>query len=223
VAVHSLIYLLILCGRSCEIGTMDSMDIVDAAEVETRAAADAPVESSSGSAACVPMPTFPALSAAEMHVRLILILDMLVKYPHVTHAIYIQDGKVETITIPVPPHRYTPLKQNWMRIYTPVVENMQLQIRMNLRERCVEVKVSSAPVRSWLCCLRCVPQVDIASAPRADIGVHIGGRGADEGGRLCACVYAWVRTASCRCCGIYLLLCAINTLYSLRCWNIHAL
>ncbi|XP_077585361.1 RNA-binding protein PNO1 [Stigmatopora nigra] len=42
--------------------------------------------------------------------------------------------------VPVPPHRYTPLKENWLKIYTPIVENLQLQIRFNLKTRDVEIK-----------------------------------------------------------------------------------
>ena len=40
----------------------------------------------------------------------------------------------------VPSHRYTPLKDNWMKIFTPVVEHLQLQIRFNLKTRHVEIK-----------------------------------------------------------------------------------
>ena len=40
----------------------------------------------------------------------------------------------------VPSHRYTPLKENWMKIFTPVVEHLQLQIRFNLKTRHVEIK-----------------------------------------------------------------------------------
>ncbi|XP_042305938.1 RNA-binding protein PNO1 [Sceloporus undulatus] len=42
--------------------------------------------------------------------------------------------------IPVPAHRYTPLKENWMKIFTPIVEHLQLQIRFNLKTRNVEIK-----------------------------------------------------------------------------------
>ncbi len=38
--------------------------------------------------------------------------------------------------------RYTPLKAHWMEIYTPIVEHMKIQIRMNPAKRCVELKVS---------------------------------------------------------------------------------
>ncbi|CAA6673405.1 unnamed protein product [Spirodela intermedia] len=63
-----------------------------------------------------PKPEFAALSAQEM------------------------DGKVEFRRIPVPPHRYSPLKKNWMEMYTPVYEQMKIDIRMNLKARKVELK-----------------------------------------------------------------------------------
>ena len=44
--------------------------------------------------------------------------------------------------IPVPSNRYTPLKENWMKIFTPIVEHLHLQIRFNLKTRNVEIKVS---------------------------------------------------------------------------------
>ncbi|XP_033835699.1 RNA-binding protein PNO1 [Periophthalmus magnuspinnatus] len=42
--------------------------------------------------------------------------------------------------IAVPAHRYTPLKENWLKIFTPIVENLQLQVRFNLKTRNVEIK-----------------------------------------------------------------------------------
>ena len=55
----------------------------------------------------------------------------------------LQDGgKLEYRRIAVPPHRYTPLKENWMKIFTPVVEQLKLQIRLNLKTRHVELKVN---------------------------------------------------------------------------------
>jgi len=44
--------------------------------------------------------------------------------------------------IPVPSHRYTPLKTHWMKIFTPVVQHLNLQIRFNLRSRNVEIRAS---------------------------------------------------------------------------------
>ena len=40
----------------------------------------------------------------------------------------------------VPSHRYSPLKESWMKIFTPVVEHLKLQIRFNLKTRNVEIK-----------------------------------------------------------------------------------
>merc|ERR1712029_679394 len=44
----------------------------------------------------------------------------------------------------VPSHRYGPLKENWMKIFTPVVEHLKLQIRFNLKSRHVEIKMGKA-------------------------------------------------------------------------------
>ena len=45
--------------------------------------------------------------------------------------------------IPVPRHRLTPLKAQWDSILKTLVEHMKLQVRMNTKRRCVELKVSS--------------------------------------------------------------------------------
>ncbi|XP_060026038.1 RNA-binding protein PNO1 isoform X1 [Lagenorhynchus albirostris] len=50
-------------------------------------------------------------------------------------------GKEETRKIPVPANRYTPLKENWMKIFTPIVEHLGLQIRFNLKSRNIEIRV----------------------------------------------------------------------------------
>ncbi|KAF7998076.1 hypothetical protein HCN44_009474 [Aphidius gifuensis] len=42
--------------------------------------------------------------------------------------------------IPVPAHRVTPLKDNWAKIFTPVVEHLFLQIRFNLKSRNIELR-----------------------------------------------------------------------------------
>lgn len=51
-----------------------------------------------------------------------------------------QPSGVEVRKVPVPAHRYTPLKENWMKIFSPVVEHLKLQIRFNLKTRNVEIR-----------------------------------------------------------------------------------
>jgi RNA-binding protein PNO1 len=48
--------------------------------------------------------------------------------------------RVDIRRIPVPPHRYAPLKEKWMSIYTPIVEQLHLQMRFALKSRNVEIK-----------------------------------------------------------------------------------
>lgn len=64
------------------------------------------------------------------------------------------ESKEEMRKIPVPAHRYTPLKENWLKIFTPVVEHLQLQIRFNLKTRNVEIRA-------------CKDTPDIASVQKA--------------------------------------------------------
>ena len=53
-----------------------------------------------------------------------------------------EEGKFvrETRTVKVPHHRFPPLKKVWMEIYTPIVEQCKLEIRMNLKGRTVEIR-----------------------------------------------------------------------------------
>ena len=44
--------------------------------------------------------------------------------------------------IPVPPHRYTPLRNDWVKICSPIVHNLKLQIRMNPKQRTIEIRTS---------------------------------------------------------------------------------
>lgn len=50
--------------------------------------------------------------------------------------------RVETRKVPVPPHRMTPLKAYWPKIYPPLVEHLKLQVRMNVKNRAVELRTS---------------------------------------------------------------------------------
>lgn len=54
----------------------------------------------------------------------------------------LKSGKTELRKIPIPPHRYTPLKESWMKLYTPIVEQLKLQVRFNVKTRNVELKTS---------------------------------------------------------------------------------
>ncbi|KAG9284876.1 hypothetical protein G9A89_003799 [Geosiphon pyriformis] len=42
----------------------------------------------------------------------------------------------------VPPNRYAPLKKSWKNIYEPLVEHLNLQVRMNMKTYNVELKTS---------------------------------------------------------------------------------
>ena len=50
--------------------------------------------------------------------------------------------KSETRRVPIPPHRMTPLKKDWINIFGPLTEILGLQVRMNVQRKCVEVRVS---------------------------------------------------------------------------------
>ncbi|KAI1894672.1 hypothetical protein AGOR_G00118170 [Albula goreensis] len=52
----------------------------------------------------------------------------------------LKGGSDEMRKVAVPAHRYTPLKENWLKIFTPIVEHLQLQVRFNLKTRNVEIK-----------------------------------------------------------------------------------
>jgi RNA-binding protein PNO1 len=49
--------------------------------------------------------------------------------------------KSEMRRIPMPPHRMTPLKKDWLNIFGPLTEILGLQVRMNVHRRCVELRV----------------------------------------------------------------------------------
>ncbi|EON66781.1 pre-rRNA-processing protein PNO1 [Coniosporium apollinis CBS 100218] len=50
--------------------------------------------------------------------------------------------RVESRKVPVPPHRMTPLKAAWPKIYPPLVEHLKLQCRMNVKSKAVELRTS---------------------------------------------------------------------------------
>lgn len=48
----------------------------------------------------------------------------------------------ETRKVPIPPHRMSPLKTAWPKMYPPLVEHLKLQVRMNTKARAVELRTS---------------------------------------------------------------------------------
>ena len=49
---------------------------------------------------------------------------------------------VEMRKVAIPPHRMTPLKTSWPKIFPPLVEHLNLQVRMNVKSRAVELRSS---------------------------------------------------------------------------------
>lgn len=50
--------------------------------------------------------------------------------------------KLESRKIAVPPHRMTPLRNSWTKIYPPLVDHLKLQVRMNLKTKSVELRTN---------------------------------------------------------------------------------
>merc|ERR1712176_75847 len=51
-------------------------------------------------------------------------------------------NKIEYRRVRCPPHRYTPLREHWEQILTPLVDYSKLQVRFNTRTRSIEMKTS---------------------------------------------------------------------------------
>lgn len=51
-------------------------------------------------------------------------------------------NKIQSRKVPIPPHRFTPLKNAWPKIYPPLVEHLKLQVRMNIKSKAVELRTS---------------------------------------------------------------------------------
>ncbi|KEG15033.1 RNA-binding protein PNO1 [Trypanosoma grayi] len=54
----------------------------------------------------------------------------------------------ETRSVKIPHHRFPALKKVWMEVYTPIVEQCKLEIRMNLKARCVELRTCPATLEA---------------------------------------------------------------------------
>lgn len=57
-------------------------------------------------------------------------------------------GRIEYRRVRCPPHRYTPLRENWEQILTPLVEYLKLQVRFNTKTRSVDMKTSTHTIDS---------------------------------------------------------------------------
>ncbi|THY76060.1 hypothetical protein D6C94_03460 [Aureobasidium pullulans] len=54
-----------------------------------------------------------------------------------------QQHRSESRKVPVPPHRWTPLKSSWPKIYPPLVEHLKLQVRVNDRLESVQIEADT--------------------------------------------------------------------------------
>lgn len=59
--------------------------------------------------------------------------------------------KGEMRKVPMPPHRMSPLKRDWVNIFGPLTELLGLQVRMNVQKRCIEMRVSMHFGTLWFC------------------------------------------------------------------------
>lgn len=48
--------------------------------------------------------------------------------------------KIASRKVAIPPHRMSPLKNAWPKVYPPLVSQLKLQVRMNLKTRTVELR-----------------------------------------------------------------------------------
>ena len=57
--------------------------------------------------------------------------------------------KGEMRKVPMPPHRMSPLKRDWVNIFGPLTELLGLQVRMNVQKKCIEMRVSTRFGTLW--------------------------------------------------------------------------
>jgi len=69
-------------------------------------------------------------------------VDAPIAFPPLSAAAQSGPLKSEIRRIPMPPHRMTPLKVDWVNIFTPLTEILGLQVRMNVQKRSVEIRTS---------------------------------------------------------------------------------
>lgn len=54
-----------------------------------------------------------------------------------------QAGRRQFRRIMVPTNRMGPLKNNWVNLIQPIVEHMKLDVRMNVKKKCVEIRTNA--------------------------------------------------------------------------------
>lgn len=92
---------------------------IDASVVQSRIRQSASIQKENAAMMEGDQPVFPKLSAAQA-----------------------SGNKIEYRRVRCPPHRYTPLREHWEQILTPLVEYLKLQVRFNTKTRSVEMKTS---------------------------------------------------------------------------------
>ncbi|RKP07440.1 pre-rRNA-processing protein PNO1 [Thamnocephalis sphaerospora] len=60
----------------------------------------------------------------------------------------VRGSKGEARKVPIPPHRMSPLRREWLKIYSPLVEHLKLQVRMNTRAKAVELRTCPQTVEA---------------------------------------------------------------------------
>ncbi|KAJ3292377.1 pre-rRNA-processing protein pno1 [Borealophlyctis nickersoniae] len=93
------------------------VDVVHSSELDAQVKPTQGANGGGGDAMDTDKPDFPALKPKDL-----------------------MSKKNEFRRVPVPPHRLTPLKKEWLKIYSPLVEHMKLQVRMNLKAKAVELR-----------------------------------------------------------------------------------
>ncbi|CAD6887809.1 unnamed protein product [Tilletia controversa] len=118
----------------------DDLMITDTIELVSTTSTTAPTtRSASASASASNKPSFPALASGAASSA----ITSSTVSAGATAIVEKQERK-----IPIPPHRLSPLKRDWPKIYTPLVEMANLQVRMNVKRHTVELRSSKHTLAS---------------------------------------------------------------------------
>lgn len=106
-------------GSGMDVQMTSASTTIDPSVVESRIRQSVSLQKSDQAMDETDQPVFPEISASQAN-----------------------GNKVEYRRIRCPAHRYTPLREHWEQILTPLVEYLKLQVRFNTKSRCVEMKTS---------------------------------------------------------------------------------